>query len=97
VDLVLAAIGALDDSIVGSIVSSIVGSIVGDLSLVLLFPFSEVDDRSAVAGTMIYMPLISFPWRLQEDGEVMEHFLFRNLVVCPPKSNWLIERRQSRT
>jgi hypothetical protein len=29
---------------------------------------------SAVAGTMIYMPLIRFPARVQEDGEVMEHF-----------------------
>ena len=43
-------------------------------------------DRSAVAGTMIYMPLISFPARLNEDGEVMEHFPFLNIVVCPPKS-----------
>jgi len=107
VDLVLAAIGALDDSIVGSIVgaaiigsivgSAIVGSIVGfviigsivgfaiigsivgfaistlELLLFLFFPFSVVD-KSAVAGTMIYMPLISFPARVQEDGEVMGHF-----------------------
>ena len=96
-DLVLAAICALDDSIVGSIVGSvivgsivgfaivgsivcsIVGSIVGsaiitlELSLFLFFPFSVVD-KSAVVGTMIYMPLISFPARVQEDGEVMEHF-----------------------
>jgi len=88
VDLVLAAIGALDDSIVGSIV--------GELSLFLLFPFSVVDDRSAVAGTMIYMLLISFPARLQEDSEVMEHFPFQNILVCLPKSNWLIDRRESR-
>jgi len=116
VDLVLAAIGALDDSFVGLIVgSAIVGSIVGfaiigsivgfaiigsivgfaiigsivgfaiissivgsaistlELSLFLFFPFSVVN-KSAVAGTMIYMPLISFPARVQEDGEVMEHF-----------------------
>jgi len=96
VDLVLAAIGALDDSIVGSIVGSIAGSIVGELSLFLFHPFSVDDDRSAVAGTMIYMPLFRFPARLQEDGEVMEHFPFRNIVVCPPKSNWLINRRESR-
>jgi len=100
VDLVLAAIGALDDSIVGSILGSIVGSsvgsIVGELSLFLLCPFSVDDDSSAVAGTMIYMPLISFPARLQEDGDVMEHFPFRNIVVCPPKSNWMIDRRESR-
>ena len=141
-DLVLAAIRALDDSIIGSIVgsivgsaivgwivgsaivgsivgSAIVGSIVGaaivgsivgsaiigsmlgsaistlELSLFLFFTFSVVD-KSAVAGTMIYMPLISFMARLQEDGEVMEHFPFRNIVVCPPKSNCLIDRRESR-
>jgi len=107
VDLVLAAIGAVDDLIVGSIVgcanvgsivgsaivgsmlcSAIVGSIVGyaiigsivgfaictdELSLFLFFPCSVVD-KSAVAGTMIYLPLISFPARVQEDGEVIEHF-----------------------
>ena len=75
VDLVLAAIGALDDSIVGSIVGSILGSAIGgELSLFLLS--SVVDDSSVVAGTMIYMPLISFPVRLHEDGEVTEHFPF---------------------
>jgi len=82
VDLVVAAIGALDDSIVG------------DLSLFLLFPFSVVDDRSAVACNMIYMPSISFPARLQEDGAGMEHVPFRNIVVCPPKSNRLIDRKK---
>ena len=99
-DLILAAIGALDDSIVGSIVCSnecsIVGSIVGELSLFVLVPFSVVEDMTAVAGTMIYMPLISSLGRLEEDGEVMEHFPFRNIVVCLPKSNWLIDRRESR-
>jgi len=99
VDLVLAAIDALDDSTVGSIVgygiidsivgsvivgsivdSAIIGSIVGsaistlELSLFVFFLLSVVD-KSAVAGTMIYMPLISFPARVQEDGKVMEHFL----------------------
>jgi hypothetical protein len=24
----------------------------------------------------------------------MEHFRLRNIVVCPPKSNWLIDRRE---
>jgi len=108
VDLVLAAIGAVADSIVGSILgsmvgSAIIGSIVGsaiialgsELSLFLFLPFSVVDDRSAVAGTMIYMPLISFPARAREDAEVMEHFPFRNIVICPPKSNWLINKRES--
>jgi len=84
VALGLAAIGALDDSIVGWIVlgsivrSTIVGSIVGsaiiassvgsaistlETSHILFFPFSVVD-TSAVVGTIIYMPLISFPARL---------------------------------
>ena len=90
-DLDLAVIGALDDSIL----DSIVGSIGGGLSLFLLFLFSVVDDSSVVTGTMIYMPLIDFPARLQEDDNVMEHFPFRNIVVCPPKSNWFIYRRES--
>jgi hypothetical protein len=98
-----AIVGSIVGSaIVGSIVGfAIIGSIVGsaistlELSLFLFFPFSVVD-KSAVAGTMIYMPLISFPVRLQEDGEVMEHFPFRNIIVCLPKSNWLIDRRESR-
>jgi len=80
------------DLIVGSSISAL-GS---EVSLFLFIPFSVVDDRSTVAGTMIYMPLISFPARVQEVGEVMEHFLFRNIVVCPHKSNWLIDRRESR-
>ena len=66
-DLVLAAIGALDDSIVGSaIIGLIVGSAIStlEMSLFLFLPFSVVDDRSAVAGTMIYMPLISFSARV---------------------------------
>jgi len=113
VDLVLAAISAVDNSNVGSIVgsivgSAIVGSIVGsaivhsivgsaivdfiiwsviigpivgsaistfELSLFLIFPFLVVD-KSAFAGTIIYMPLISFLVRLYEDGEVMEDFPF---------------------
>ena len=29
-----------------------------------------------------YMPSISFPARVQEDGEVIEHFPFRNIVAC---------------
>jgi hypothetical protein len=82
----LAAIVALDDSIVGSAIvgsivrCAIVGSIVGsavigsiELSIFLFFPFSVVD-KSVVTGNLIYMPSISFPARVQEDGEVMEHF-----------------------
>jgi len=60
VDLVFAAVGAL----------------AGELSLFLFQPFSVVDDRSAVAGTMMYMPLTSFPAMVQEDGKLMEHFPF---------------------
>jgi len=101
-----AIVGSIVDSIVGSAIvgsivgSAIIGSIVGsaistlELSLFLCFPFSVVD-KSAVAGTMINMAVISFPVRLQEDGEVMEHFPFWIIVVCPPKSNWLIDRRES--
>jgi len=99
VDLVLAAIGALDDLIVVSIVDLIVGSatstLVSALSLFRFFLCSVVY-RSAVAGTIIYMPLISFAATLQEDGKVMEHCLFLNIVVCPPKSKWLINRRETR-
>ena len=96
--------GGFVDAIVSSIVYSIVGCAIVDsisdsaispfeLSLFLIFPFSEVD-KSVGAGTMIYMPLISFPAWLQEDGKVMEHFPFRNIVVCLPKSNWLIDRTE---
>ena len=101
-DLVLAAIRALDDLIVSSIEgSAIIGLIVAsaiitfELSLILIFPFSVVE-KSVIAETMIYMPLICFPARLQEDGEIMEHFPFRNIVICLPKSNWLINRGESR-
>ena len=63
VDLVFAAVGALGGEL----------SHGGELTLCLFLPFSVVDDRSVVAETMIYMPLISFLARVQEDGEVMEH------------------------
>jgi len=89
--------GIVGSGIVGSaIIGSIVGSAIStlELSLFLFFPFSVVD-KSVLAGTKIFMPLISFPARLQEDGEVMEHFPFRNIVICPPRSNWLIDRRES--
>jgi hypothetical protein len=56
-----------------NIVFAAVGALRGELCLILLFPLSIVDDRSAVTVTMIYKPLISFPARVQEDGEVMEH------------------------
>jgi hypothetical protein len=88
-----------EESLVGSVVDfafigSVISTLESELSHFLFFPFSAVD-RSAVVETMIYMPLISFLARLKEDGEVMEHFQFLNKVVCPPNSNWLIERRES--
>jgi hypothetical protein len=90
-DFRIEEVGEFVDAIVGvsedSIVGLVVGSVLSELSLFLFLPFSVVDERSAVAGTMIYMPLIIFPARVQEDGEVMEHFPSRNMVVCPPKSN----------
>lgn len=92
VDKVLAVICAMDDSIV----DSMVGSTGGEQSRFLLFPILVVDDRTVVVGTVIYMGLISFPAKLEEDGEVMEHFPFRNIVVCLPKCNWLIRRREIR-
>jgi hypothetical protein len=92
-----AIIGSIVGSaIIGLIVGSVISALESELSLFLFLPFSVVDDRSVVAGTMIYMPLISFPARGQEDGKVMEHFPFRNIVVSPPKSNWLIDKRESR-
>jgi len=66
VDLVFAAVGALGGEL----------SVGGELSLFLFLPFSVVDDRCPVAGTIIYMPLITFPARVQDDGEVKKHFLF---------------------
>jgi hypothetical protein len=81
-----AIVGVSEDSIVG-LVGSVISSLENELSLFLFLPFSVVDERSAVAGTIIHMPLIIFPARVQEDGEVMEHFPSRNIVVCLPKSN----------
>jgi hypothetical protein len=48
VDLVFAAVGALGY----------------EHSLLLFLLFPVVDDRSAVAGTLMYMPLTSFPERV---------------------------------
>lgn len=88
-----AILGVFEDSIVGSIAGLVIGSTIkgsvisaldSELSLFLFLHFLVVDDRSAVAGTMIYMPLISFLARVQEDGKVMKHFLSRNIFVYPP-------------
>ena len=90
-----AIVGVSEDSIVGLVVVSVISSLDSEVSLFLFFPFSVVDDRSAVAGIRIYMPFISLPARLQEDDKVMQHFLFLNIVGYPPKSNWLIDKRES--
>jgi len=70
--IVYSIVGLIVDSIVDSIVVSIEGSIVClnvgfvvstlgcELSLFLSLPFFVVDDRSAVAGARIYVPLDSF-------------------------------------
>jgi len=55
---------------------SIVGSIVGELPLILLILYSAADDRSAVVGTMIYIPLVSFLMGLEENFQVGGHFPF---------------------
>ena len=73
-----------------------ISSLESELSLFLFVPFLVVDERSAVAGIVIYMPLISFPARVREDCRVMEHFPSRNIVICPPKSNWVIDTREGR-
>jgi hypothetical protein len=60
------ALGALVDAIEGasqdSIVYSVISTLGSELSLFLFL--AVVDDRSAVARAMIYMPLISFPARV---------------------------------
>jgi hypothetical protein len=90
-DFRIEEVGEFADAIVGvsedSIVGLVVRSVLSELSLFLFLPFSVVNERSAVVGTMRYMPLIIFPARVHEDGEVMKHFPSRNMVVCPPKSN----------
>jgi hypothetical protein len=91
-----AIVGVYEDLIEGLVVGSVISSLQSELSLFHLFPLSVVDDRSAVAGTMMYMPLNSLPARLLEDGKVMDNLPFRNIVVGPAKSNWLIDKRESR-
>jgi hypothetical protein len=67
--------GGYFDAIVDSvIIGSVISTLEIELSLLLFLRFPVVDDRSAVAVTMIYMPLTSFLSRVQEDGKVMERF-----------------------
>jgi len=77
--------------IVGLVVGSVISSLEYELSLFLILPFLVVDDTSAVSRTRIYMPLLKFPARMQDHGEVMQHFLPRNVVVCLPNTNSLID------
>ena len=65
-----AIVGDSEDSIVGSLIITLESG----LSLFLFLPLSEVDDRSGVGWTVIYMRLTSFPARVPENSEVMEHF-----------------------
>jgi len=86
-----AIVGVSDDLIVGSVVgSAIIGSVIitlhSELSIFRFLAFSVVGSR-AVAGSMINMPLIRFPARLQKDAEVREHFPCFKIVVYLPKSN----------
>jgi len=50
-----AIVGVSGDSILGLVIGSVISSLESELSLFLLLPFSVVDDRIAVAGTMIYV------------------------------------------
>ena len=62
------------DSVIGSTITcSVISTLESLHSLFLFLTFLVVDDRSAVMGTMIYMHLISFPARVQEDGKVIEY------------------------
>jgi hypothetical protein len=81
VDIKLTTIGALDGSTVDSIVGSGISTLGSNQSLFQFILFSEVDDISAVVGTTIFMPLNGVPGRVQEDGEKMEDFLFKNIVM----------------
>jgi len=83
-DLVLAVEGSLRAEAADGFVDAIVGSVIiysvmctpeSQHSHFLLHPFSLVNDRSAVPVTMMYMLLITFPARVQQDDEVMEHCL----------------------
>jgi hypothetical protein len=60
VDLVFAAVGALR----------------GEMTISLFLRFAVVDDRSAVVGTIMYIPLNSCLGTVQEDCKYMEHFAF---------------------
>jgi hypothetical protein len=72
VDLVFAAVCVLgDEHSLG-----LEFSLGGEHSLFLCLLFLVVDDRRAVAGKMIYMPMTCFPAMVEEAGKVMERFPF---------------------
>lgn len=78
-----AIVGVYEDLIVGLVIGSMIRSLESELSPLLFLPILIVDDRSAVVRTVTYMPLIIFAVRGQEEGDVMEHCLSRNIVICP--------------
>jgi len=84
--VVFSSIGVLDDFIIDLVI--------GEPSVIVNFPFSGVDDRSAVVWKMVYMPLTSFAVVLKADGEVVEYFCSK-IYVCLTKYNCVIDRRQS--
>jgi len=82
---------------VGSAITcSVVIPLVRELTLFPFLPCWVVDNRRTVTEIMIYMPVSSFPERVEEDGEVMEDFPSRNIMMCAPTSNCLIQKRKSR-
>jgi len=87
------SVGLVVGFLVGShIIPSEISTLTGELSLFPIFTFLIVNDGSVVMETIKYMPLISFPVRLKEDGELMEHCPSRNLVLCTAKFTQLICR-----
>jgi hypothetical protein len=89
VDTIWAMISTVNNStissIVGVIVRAMISTVESEQSFVPLPQLLVVDHMSAVSQTMISMPLISFPERVQKDDKVIEHFPFGNMVICLPK------------
>jgi len=77
VDSVFVAIGALG----AELSSGCELSLGGERSRFRHLQFSVVDDSSVVAGTMIYLPLTSYPMRVQEDGEDVRGFPLTAIMV----------------
>lgn len=77
--------GGLEDANIGDSVEEILGSSIIahgiEVSLIICYQLLVVNDRSAVTGTIIYMPLNCYPAWLQDDCKVMNYCPFRNIVV----------------